>query len=441
MRGLVFTYVLTFAGLFVSPFRPFVGLLVYVCFAIIKPDIMFHYSVPAASYSRMIFFALFIGWIIAGFGNRQFGRAALPAMSLALYLMWSVLSAWLAPDQRLAWEGVEEAAKIVITFLIGLTLIRSTTELRQLAWAICLAQGYLAYRFNVSYYDGLNELVLVGFAGMEEKTVAMTMVVTVPVALFLAFSTSSLPLKMVAGGLAALMIHVPIFTFARSGMLALLCAGAVAYWVVPKRPVHLLVLSCAVALGLRLAGPDVRSYFASSFAADEERDDSAQSRVELAGQAFETMTRHPVTGLGPKHWLRWSQSAYGWPSPKAAHNTWLEVGAEIGFAGTLALAAFFVLTVIRLYPLARSRAQPADIDETHFARMALTGLVGFLVATQFLTAHGVEVPYYVAMIGLGLLKITSPTPVAEPVRVPRPESAWLKPRASVPALRRQSGLR
>jgi O-antigen ligase len=269
----------------------------------------------------------------------------------------------------------------------------------------------------------------------------MTMVVTAPVAFFLTFSTRTLPLKLLAAGVGVLMIHVPIFTFARSGMLALLSAVAVAYWVVPKRPIHLFVLTCAVAVGLRLAGPDVRSYFASTFVTSEERDDSAQSRVELAGQALETMVRHPITGLGPKHWLSWSQQAYGWQVPKAVHNTWLEVGVENGFPGALALAVFFVLTTVRLYPLARSVAQRADIDETHFARMALTGLAGYLVATQFLTAHGVEAPYYVAMIGLGLLKITSPPPVAEMVRAPRPESAWLKPRASAPALRRQSGLR
>ena len=38
MKGLIFTYLLTYGGAAVSLFRPFTGLLIYVCFAIIKPD-------------------------------------------------------------------------------------------------------------------------------------------------------------------------------------------------------------------------------------------------------------------------------------------------------------------------------------------------------------------------------------------------------------------
>ena len=40
MKGLIFTYAMTYGGALASLFDPFVGLLIYVCFAIVKPESM-----------------------------------------------------------------------------------------------------------------------------------------------------------------------------------------------------------------------------------------------------------------------------------------------------------------------------------------------------------------------------------------------------------------
>src|SRR5437763_80250 len=51
--GLLFTYGLTYGGAVASLFNPYMGLLVYVCFAIVKPDYMWYWSVPRGNYSRV----------------------------------------------------------------------------------------------------------------------------------------------------------------------------------------------------------------------------------------------------------------------------------------------------------------------------------------------------------------------------------------------------
>ena len=75
MIGPLFTYLLTYGGSLAALFNPFVGLLVYVCFAIIKPEVMWFWSVPPGNYSRIIAISLLIGWALKGFGGWQFGRA------------------------------------------------------------------------------------------------------------------------------------------------------------------------------------------------------------------------------------------------------------------------------------------------------------------------------------------------------------------------------
>ena len=202
------------------------------------------------------------------------------------------------------------------------------------------------------------------------------------------------------------MLHVPLFAFSRGGMLALLASGLVAFWLVPKRPLQMAVIAIAVLVGFRLAGAEVRQKFMTTFAAGEDRDGSAQSRLDLWGQAWETMVSHPLIGIGPRQWGGWARSHYGWTTNKEAHNTWLQLGAEVGFPGLIALLGFFIAPVVLLWPIARGQpdTNPAESD---LARMVITGLAGFLVASQFITVYGVEAPYYVAMMGGGLLQLRS----------------------------------
>jgi len=407
MKGFLFTYLMTIGGTVIAPFRPFWGLLVYLAFAILKPDILWDFSVPKGYYSRIVMISVLIGWALSGFGHWRFGRARLLVVALFGYMIASCVSAYAAADQQLAWDQTQATAKTLLPVLVGLTLLDSTERLRQVAWVIVLSQGFLAYEFNRSYYDGYNRLVMNGFAGMDEKTVAIGMVVGASVAVFLGLSSKRWWQQALALALAIPMMHVPLFVFSRGGMMALLVSGAVAFWFIPKRPMHLGVVVVAILLGFRLAGPEVRAKFMSSFSEEEQgRGASGGSRLVLWGQAWETLTARPLIGVGPRHWGRWAQSHYEWRGEKEAHNTWLQAGAELGFPGLIALLLIFVSPLFLLLPVARAdpRLTGADGD---LARMVVCGLAGFFVASQFITVYGVELPYFVAMMGGGLLRVRS----------------------------------
>src|SRR5438132_13135473 len=121
MKGLIFTYLLTYGGAAVSLVSPFIGLLIYICFAIIKPEAMWYWSVPVGNYSRIVAIALLIGWVLQGFGNWNFGRARLTVLSLTGFMLWAIVGALLAPQPKAAWGFVEMLAKIVLPFLVGIT--------------------------------------------------------------------------------------------------------------------------------------------------------------------------------------------------------------------------------------------------------------------------------------------------------------------------------
>lgn len=407
MKGLLFTYALTYGGAFVSLFSPWYGLLIYICFAILVPPSLWYWSVPAGNYSRIVAIGLLVGWAMSGFGNWNFGRARPVMVFLLAFWAWFAISAVFAPDVLRAWGNVEALSKIFLPLLAGMTLIDSLVKLKQLAWVIVLSQGYVAVELNLSYYGGFNRMQEIGFGFMDNNCVAIAMVAGAGFAFFLGLAERNWLRKLVPLAAAALMIHCIMFGFSRGGMLALCITGVIAFYFVARQPRHWWVFVLAIVVAVRLAGPQVIGRFATTFADQEERDASAQSRLDMWEDCWDVMLRNPVFGAGPGHWVLLAPE-YGWPAGKEAHTLWLQLGAETGFPGLGLLLAFYGSCMLGLWRLWRDRS-PDDAEPWHAvaASMVITALVGFMIAAQFVSLVGLEIPYYIVLFGAGTLKLAS----------------------------------
>jgi probable O-glycosylation ligase (exosortase A-associated) len=422
VKGLIFTYLLTYGGAVVSLFNPFVGLLVYVCFAIVKPDAMWFWSVEPGNYSRIVAIGLLVGWAVRGFGNWHFGRARGMIVALIGLMLWSTLAATWALESEIAWNFVESLAKIVLPVVVGITTINSMDKLKQLAWVIVLSQGYVAFEFNLTYYQGYNRLYEEGFAYMDNNCNAIALVTGVGIAFFLGLSARSLWHKALAFLASLLMVNAIFFSYSRGGMLALVITGGFSFFLIPKRLVHYLVFAAAILVGFRLAGHEVIDRFQTVFSDASECDKSASSRLDLWKACLDS-TWHEPMGLGPDQFPL-VVDRYGYPRGKEAHSLWLQLGAELGIPGLLFLALYYGLCIYRLWPLTRESHPVNDPWERHFARMVIASLVGFAVAAQFVSLKLLESPYYVALIGAGVLKLTSmPRPALQAEPGPDPSAA------------------
>jgi hypothetical protein len=404
MKGLILTYLLTYGGALASLFRPYVGLLIYVCFAIVKPESMWYWSVPEGNYSRIVAIALLVGWALHGFGVWTFGRARAVVAALVAFVLCAAALAPFGQDPGLGWAFVEEHLKILLPFLVGATVSTSVQQLRQLAWVIVLSQGYVAFEMNLSYYSGFNRLQGAGLGGLDNNCVAITMDSCIGLAFFLGMHAQGWWRKGVALAAAVLMVNAIMFSFSRGGLLGLIITGVVAFFLIPKRPLHYLLFVAACLIAFRLAGTEVLERFSTAFASAEHRDSSAALRVRHWQACLDCIGQHPL-GVGPNQW-RFASVGYGLPSMEA-HSYWLQTTTELGAEGLLAIAAFYALCMWRLLPLARERVAVSDPWLAHLARMVLASLCGFVVSAQFVSVSGVEVPFYVALLGVGVLKLYS----------------------------------
>ena len=423
MKGLIFTYALTGIGVAGCLFSPFVGLLVYICFAIVRPDFMWSWSLQAGEshFSRIVGIAMLLSWAAHGFGRWNFGRAGGAVVALLGYWLWMMASSLQAADPQRAWELIEFYAKVILPFLVGLTTITTVRQLKMLAWVILLSQGYLAFELNLYYYQGAFNGPFEGWGGMDNNCVAIAMVTGVGLAFFLGMGAEGWWKKGVALVSAALMAHVIMFSFSRGGMLALALTGLMSFCLIPKKPEHYLLFGLAVLVGLRMAGPEVQKRFMTSFESNElgVREASAQSRLDLWHGALDTALRHPVFGVGPDNWGLYAPN-YGWPRGKEVHSLWAQNAAEVGFVGVALLLAFFFLSIRRLWPLTHEATPVTDPWQRDAARMVIASLFGFVIAAQFVTIKYLEVPFYVALVGAGTLMLSRPAPAAWKPAVPPP---------------------
>ena len=298
MKGLIFTYLLTYGGAVVSLFRPYYGFLIFVCFSIVRPESLWYWSVPQGRYSFIIAIAFLLGWAIRGFGNRDLGLARGPAIALAGYWVWAALSTLTCELTEPAVNFLINSGKIVLPTLAGLTLINNKRDVYWLAWTIVLSTGYLAFELNLSYYDGFNRLEHFGFGGMDNNSITIGLVTGVGFSFFLAYCETKWWRAAIAYAAAAFMTHCVLFSFSRGGMLGLCFVGLASAVVIPKNWKGISLVCLGAVIALAMAGPQVRAEFGSVAATDDERDWSAASRIELWMICAQMVQENPVLGRG-----------------------------------------------------------------------------------------------------------------------------------------------
>jgi len=331
------------------------------------------------------------------------------------YWLWIMVSAFFAANQTVAWEYVELHSKILLPVFVGLTLVESVGQMKQLAWVLVGSLGFLGWEANLDHLQGGNRIRMEGFGNMDNNCFCIAMAAGAGLSFFLGLHERAWWKRVLCLALAAMMVHATMFGNSRGGMLGIVITGIVTLFLIPKRPFELSLVAAATLVGLRLAGPQVWERFSTIFAGSESRDFSAESRLQLWADCWDVMQKHPLTGIGPDHWPLIANE-YGWPTGKECHSLWFNAGAELGFPGLILLVLFYGSVLWLSWRLDLS-PEPDSIEEvgqswfTGCRQMVTAALAGFAVSASFVSLDALEAPYYVALLGAGTLKVLSPTAV------------------------------
>lgn len=408
MKGLILTWLLTFLGVTGCVITPFYGLLVYVALALLRPDFLWSHSINGGRFSLIVAIAMLLSWGLRGFGRWDFGRGGPVVLLFTAFWLWSVFGAMYADSPTHAWYYVDQMGKILLPFLIGVTSVRSVSDLKLLAWVIVICEGYVCFEMNMHYFGGFNYLWAIGFGGVDNNSAAIGFVTALGVAAFLFLHEEVWWKRCILIACGAFIAHAIQFSFSRGAMLATGVLG-VAAWIVIRNKTffHYSIFGLAAVALIGLAGPEVHDRFWQTFSRhDGQHEESAQSRLDLWADCAVVIARSPVMGCGPDHWPLIAHT-FGWEKGKEAHSLWVQTAAETGIPGIIMFMGFYVVCMWRCW-ITMLRLKPDDHPwYRDSCRLTIASLCGFGVAAQFVSLEALEVPYYVALLGTGTLVLYS----------------------------------
>lgn len=371
---------------------PFTLLLLFLLVLYTRPQDL----VPALRPLRLPFL-LGLG-AAAAYAADTFGRGAPLARPIReVFLVGALLVLATASIPFSLWPGqsarllIDVLFKVALAFLLVSHLVDTPARLRRITDVLVAAGVYLAvgaiYAFaagQLGSYAG-RAGGIVGGMFKDPNDLALTLVIMIALAGFRIVASRNAAARLLLAGAVALMLAGVFVTFSRGGLVALLAAAGVGVLRLARHGRGIAVAGLAgLALAAALLVPEGYSERATSIVTREDRTGSIEARLTTLRYGVEIVLENPVPGVGLGAFRIAEGAKHGgigkW---NEAHNTFLQVGAELGWAG---LAVYVALAACALAN-ARAAARRAA-GEPRVAAMAHgleTALVGFLVGAMFLS--------------------------------------------------------
>lgn len=328
--------------------------------------------------------------------------------------------------------------KTILLFLLVIYWCRSLIDIRRLLWVCCLITAALVVPGALSgtpsgeryHFDSMS---------YDPNDLALLLVMTLPLVLYL-FSTSGRLAKFVLVVVALLCLYGVVLTQSRGGLLSLITVGALIFWRNQmSRSSKLIVGVVAVIVFGVLAGTAYKERIATMWNPQDEYDRTAGGRTDIWKTGLMLMATHPW-GVGIDAFVIAEGLSHGgfgkWNAP---HNSFLQVGVELGIVGLIVFVRLLahimkdlrrmqavaqpdrrtaspscLLTAARRSPMSSPQVKTGDI-QGHVVALAAAleiSLWGFIVGGFFLSLAYSSLLYVMLALSLSCRQLL-PAPVSE----------------------------
>jgi O-antigen ligase len=369
--------------------------------------------------------------------NQPVVRAALGILALATLSIPGSLYPRLSLDFLL-----KDYARSVLLMLLVAASVRGMADLRRLAW-VQVAGMTLFSAVMMSRSHTSSEGRLVGLTYYDVNDLATLIVCTLPLVLYLWRRPAGQGTRVLLAAATVLLMMMLGKTGSRGGFLGFLAVTG--YLLLRFKGISRARRVGAVAvLLILLATVASDAYFSRIQTILHPSADynwggrSETGRIEIWKRGIGYMVSHPVFGVGAAAF----EIAEGTISAEArakqrqgksfewstAHNSLIQIGAELGVLGPVLFVALFVAA---FRTLSRARRGPVG-EATVFSQTLIASLLGFVVTAMFLSQAYSAYLYALLGMCLGLARIAFPVraraPAAQPLfgrPVPWPGPATL----------------
>jgi O-antigen ligase len=292
-------------------------------------------------------------------------------------------------------------------FFTTVVLVNSLTRLR---WTLVAAIGGLAFaslyvlREFQKYYSPSNPM-RPGYVVGDPNYFTLSAVLCIPLAFALMQERRPRWLRPFAATCLILMILAVTVAASRGGFLGLLTAFFFVLWRSKQRARNFLVLACLI-VPLSIVAPI--SPLARLVSPSRSDGEAKDTRYVLWGAGLSMFQENWLTGVGVGH-FKSQAPAYQEPGARKvqaiAHNTYIQLGAELGVVGILLFLGVLVAT---FRSLQRTAAQALRLRFSllyHSASGIQGGLVGYAVGAFFVSAEYQRLLWFMIFVSMCLSEL------------------------------------
>lgn len=330
-----------------------------------------------------------------------------------LLCLWAAAS-WLLMGVPLAWDQspllsyVSFALLLIITLCVVDTWPRMEHVLWAVIFAVALASLYILREWQE--YHAVYADFRPGFVTGDPNYFTASALVGLPLALLFGGRAMAWWKRLVARGCALLTVLAIGLAASRGGLLGLGALLAFLCW--RKRRWGTLALALCLAIPpLALWSNSPLNRLLHPTISDQK---SSNTRLALWQAGLHMVTDHPLTGIGLGN-FKVEVQAYA-AGHKAldhiAHNTYLELAAEMGVP---ALLAYILVLWYCDRSLAAAESSPGSPPWVADAALALrAGLIGFSVSAFFLSAEYTKLLWLLIALSAAMRRLQAETAAAAP---------------------------
>jgi len=353
------------------------------------------------SFSKVVGLLIAISWLAkvsTSDDTRNDFLAAYPVFAyvLAAFVGFAGLSLTWAEDAQAGRTSLMRFALNLILFLIVYTAVRTPKQFVLTVGAyvsgasIAAAYGMLFPPQDTAYYD----VSRVGGTLGDPNELAAVLVPGMVLAAALAITLKRAPLlRLAAVGASALCAAGVFLTLSRGGLIATAFALLVGLFVAGRWRVQALLLTVLVAFG----GLFYFGYVASEDAVDRVTQvEGGSGRTDLWTVGLRMVEAEPVHGVGVGNFQAASvhyllepgvlrRDEFIVDNPKSAHNTYLQVLAELGGVGLTLFASIILFSLLCMLRAARIFERLGEQGMELLARALLVAVAGVLAADFFIS--------------------------------------------------------
>jgi O-antigen ligase len=356
--------------------------------------------------SKIVGLVCVIG-LIAGLGRRRKMKFPLALTFLLLLFAQMIISIPFATAWRggAFWTVVNFSKGVVVALLIGL-LVETLPQLRRLLFVQAAAVSFMALSSLVLHHTNSGRLI--GAAGgifENSNDLAINVAVNLPLC-FAFFLRARGGLRKAMWGIPVVaMLAVVLLTYSRSGFLSLVMAGIVGLWQfgIKGRRYHLILLAVVAIVLMMAFAPEnyairLQSIFVGRMAGSKDRG-SQEARKELLETSLHMMAQHPLLGVGPGNfpivtgkWL-------------VAHNTYAEMGAEVGVPALLLFLLVLGAGMNNLFVAQRSALYKANDEFRILTGGLMASMAAYMLGAFFADTAYNLFPYFLVAYTCGLRQV------------------------------------